>query len=63
MAKKILKTRTQFTSTLKTELYEALQRYSSETDVPITKLLDKCVECYLKDYLSHLSKEKSPSRE
>lgn len=43
MSKKILKTRTQFTSTLKKEHYEWLQEHSKQTGVPISKLLDKAV--------------------
>jgi predicted DNA-binding protein len=44
MAKKILKTRTQFTSTLRNELYEDLKGLSDETKVPISRLLDEAVE-------------------
>lgn len=43
MAEKILKTRTQFSSTLKTELFEKLKSYSELTDIPISKILDRCV--------------------
>lgn len=44
MAKKILKNRTQFTSTLENGLYEALRELSRESGVPITRLLDRAVE-------------------
>lgn len=44
MAKKILKNRTQFTSTLKNEYYESIRKMSHDTDIPISKLLDKAVE-------------------
>lgn len=43
MAKKILKNRTQFTSTLENSLYKGLQDMSKETNVPISKLLDCAV--------------------
>lgn len=43
MAKRILKTRTQFTSTLENELYKSLQRVSKETKVPMSRLLDESV--------------------
>jgi hypothetical protein len=49
MAKKVLKTRIQFTSTLKTELYEALRQHSTESRVPISKLLDMAVEALLEE--------------
>lgn len=44
MAKKVLKTRTQFTSTLKNELYDDLKALSGDTKVPISRLLDEAVE-------------------
>lgn len=44
MAKKILKNRTQFTSTLKNELYIELKKLSEETSVPISRLLDQAVQ-------------------
>lgn len=47
MAKKVLKTRTQFTSTLKNELYEALKQESDASMVPLSKLLDAAVEALL----------------
>jgi predicted DNA-binding protein len=47
MAKKVLKTRTQFTSTLRNELYEALKELSDQSKVPISKLLDEAVEALL----------------
>ncbi|MCI1763629.1 ribbon-helix-helix domain-containing protein [Heyndrickxia oleronia] len=39
--------RIRFSSTIKKELYEALQKHSEKTDVPITKLLDRAVEQFL----------------
>jgi predicted DNA-binding ribbon-helix-helix protein len=43
MPKKILKTRTQFTSTLQNGLYEELKELSKDSKVPISKLLDEAV--------------------
>lgn len=43
MAKKELKTRTQFTSTLNNDLYAALKALSATTKIPISKLLDEAV--------------------
>lgn len=50
MAKKILKNRTQFTSTLKNELYIDLKELSDKTSIPISKILDMAVENILKEY-------------
>lgn len=50
MAKKVLKNRTQFTSTLKNELYEALKGTSDRTSIPISKLLDQAVEELIERY-------------
>jgi hypothetical protein len=50
MAKKILKNRTQFTSTLKNELHEGLKQLSDETSIPISRLLDMAVENILKQH-------------
>lgn len=44
MAKKVLKTRTQFTSTLRNELYEYIREKSKETSIPISRLMDMAVE-------------------
>lgn len=44
MAKKVLVNRTQFTSTLKNELYEELRTASSRTGIPLSRLLDWAVE-------------------
>lgn len=52
MAKKILKTRVQFTSTLKTELYEQLKAMSDKTQIPISRLLDMAVEEMLRENTS-----------
>ena len=50
MAKKVLKNRSQITSTLKNELYQDLKNLSEETDIPISKLLDKAVTLLLNEY-------------
>lgn len=42
-----LKTRTPFSNSLKTELLEELKKYSEETGIPLSKLLDKAVTMYL----------------
>lgn len=44
MAKKVLKNRSQITSTLRNELYDQLKELSNDTDIPISKLLDQAVE-------------------
>jgi vacuolar-type H+-ATPase subunit E/Vma4 len=49
LAKKILKTRSQITSTLRNELYEEIKNLSDSTDIPISKLLDQAVELLLED--------------
>lgn len=43
MARRDLKTRTPLGSAVKTELLEELRAYSKETDIPISKLLDKAI--------------------
>jgi vacuolar-type H+-ATPase subunit E/Vma4 len=49
LAKKVLKTRSQITSTLRNELYEEIKNLSDSTDIPISKLLDQAVELLLED--------------
>lgn len=44
MAKKVLKNRTQFTSTLQNELYDEIKKISNETKVPISRLFDEAVQ-------------------
>jgi hypothetical protein len=41
--------RTSFGSTLKEELYTDLQELSKETDIPMTKLLDRAVDLLLNE--------------
>lgn len=43
MPPKVLKNRTQFTSTLQNQLYKDLQQMSKETQIPISRLLDTAV--------------------
>lgn len=47
MSKKVLKTRTQFTSTLRNDLYAELQEMSIKTDIPISRLLDRAVSNFM----------------
>ena len=49
MSKKILKNRSQITATINPELHEKLRELSKETDVPISKLLDRCITMLLDD--------------
>lgn len=57
MAKKVLKNRTQITSTLRNELYEQIKQLSDNTDIPISKLLDQAVEMLLeRNNISHRGK-------
>lgn len=48
MAIKVLKNRKQFTSTLRNDLHDLIREYSDKTGVPLTKILDKAIEEYLK---------------
>jgi Ribbon-helix-helix domain len=50
MAKKVLRNRTQITSTIDPNLHEALRKLSEETDIPISKLLDKGIQLLLEDF-------------
>lgn len=50
MAKKILRHRSQITSTIKPELHEELRKISETTDIPISKLLDKAIELLIEDF-------------
>jgi hypothetical protein len=47
MGKKDLRHRTQYTSTLKNELYHQLQRLSQDSQVPISRLIDAAVTEFL----------------
>jgi hypothetical protein len=48
MANKDLKNRTPFSNAVNTELLNKLKDYSKETGIPISKLLDKAIELFLK---------------
>lgn len=48
MANKDLKTRTPMSNAIDTELLNKLKIYSKETLIPISKLLDKAIESFLK---------------
>lgn len=45
--RKRLKTRTQITSYINTELLNELKKYSSDTQIPMSKLLDKAIKLLL----------------
>ena len=47
MANKDLKNRTPIGSAVDKELYEKLKKYSKETGIPISKLLDSAIELLL----------------
>lgn len=47
MAKRVLKSRTQFTSTLENSLMEQLRMESKVSSVPISRILDMAVRGYL----------------
>ena len=48
MANKDLKNRTPIGSAIDKNLYEELKKYSLDTGIPISKLLDKAIELFLK---------------
>lgn len=48
MANKDLKTRTPISNAVDTKLLQELKIYSKETGIPISKLLDKSIELFLK---------------
>lgn len=43
-----LKNRTRISSTLDNKIYKQLKQYADKSDIPITKILDRAVEMYLK---------------
>lgn len=45
-----LKTRTAISNAVNTELLNKLKKLSSETSIPMSKLLDKAIELVLKEY-------------
>ncbi|MGD7047091.1 ribbon-helix-helix domain-containing protein [Rossellomorea marisflavi] len=44
MAKKVIRNRSQITSTISKEHHKLLRDISDQTDIPISKLLDKSVD-------------------
>ncbi len=50
MALKANSERVRFASTIKKDNKDNLDKLSSETDIPISKLLDRAVELLLKEY-------------
>lgn len=44
--------RTRISSTLDNEIYRQLKQYADKSDIPITKILDRAVEMYLKSVMS-----------
>ncbi|MCD3351584.1 ribbon-helix-helix domain-containing protein [Clostridium botulinum] len=48
MANKDFKTRTPISNPANTELLNRLKAYSEETEIPISKLLDKSISSFLK---------------
>lgn len=48
MANKDLKTRTPISNAIDTELLIRLKKYSKETGIPVSKLLDKSISLFLK---------------
>jgi hypothetical protein len=48
MSKPILKNRTIPNNAINTELLDKLKLYSKETSIPVSKLLDKSIELFLK---------------
>lgn len=45
---RLLKNRTRFSSTLDNDVYRRLKEYVEKTGVPMSKVLDKAVETYLR---------------
>jgi hypothetical protein len=52
MAEKILRNRTQFTTTLRNDLYLSLEEMSDDIGIPKTKLLDKGMELLIEDFIN-----------
>ena len=43
-----LTNRTAISNAVETKLYEQLKQYSAETSIPVSKLLDKSIDLFLK---------------
>jgi Ribbon-helix-helix domain len=50
MGKKVIRNRSQITSTINPKLHEELRKVSETTDIPISKLLDRAIELLIKDF-------------
>ena len=50
MAKKVLRNRSQFTTTVDPKLIEEIRILSDETGIPISKLIDKAIELLIVDF-------------
>ena len=48
MGREQLKTRTPISNAIDTELLNKLKDYSKETSIPLSKLLDKAIDLFLK---------------
>lgn len=48
-----LKNRVAISNAIGKELYEQLKRYSNETGIPISKLLDKAISLFLESVRGH----------
>jgi hypothetical protein len=48
MGERGLKTRTPISNAIDTKLFLKLKEYSKETSIPISRLLDKAIELFLK---------------
>ena len=42
-----LKNRIRISSTLDKEIYQKLKEYANETDIPVTRILDRAIVLYL----------------
>ncbi|WEG18493.1 ribbon-helix-helix domain-containing protein [Alkalihalophilus pseudofirmus] len=49
MARKVVRKRSQINATINKELHEEIRNLSLETDIPISKLLDKAIEMLLNE--------------
>ena len=54
--------RIKFASSLKKELYQKLKDYSELTDIPISKILDRCVSQYFDELKQKHQQGKTPTK-
>lgn len=52
MAKKILRNRSQITSTIDPNMHDLLRDISEQTGVPISKLLDRAIDLLKNDFIN-----------